>query len=69
MTIKYELKCKCEGQSRCIYCGGTGTLVREVWDRADRMIHMREIGLVRGPMNERDPWTNRFTGRVKQVRS
>jgi hypothetical protein len=59
-------KClKCDGVTDCIYCGGTGELMRETWDTEDRQRHMSKVGSEQGPKNHRGPWTNRFVAKEK----
>lgn len=33
--------------SGCIYCGGSGVIVREVWQTEERMAHMSTVGAAR----------------------
>lgn len=49
MSEIQEFECKrCEGSGQpCIYCGGTGRIVREVWGTEDRMQHMSGVGAER----------------------
>lgn len=71
MSVRTKFLCReCASRPKaigCIYCGGAGHLIREVWDTEDFMRHMSRIGTERGRQNEQDKWTGRFTGKIKRA--